>query len=124
MNLAYKIVVLEEDGTMLSPISFSGLAVRYKMGEWAKASVPGNYLFVYQTLRDAKKLFGMIQRAAKVLPPQTYPWKVRKAQRLVIVECLTKNLRKAVGGGPVPEYRCTELKPERIVNEKADTRER
>jgi hypothetical protein len=105
IRTAYKIVVLEKDGTMLSPISFSGLAVQYKVGEWAKAHVPGHYLFVYQTLRDAKKVFGMIRRA-----------QIQSVQRLVIVECSTKNLRKAVGAGPVPEYRCTELKPERIVN--------
>lgn len=100
-KVAYKIVAVNKDGSMVSPISYLGLAVRYQMGKWAKAR-NWKYLFVYKTVHDAKRVFRQIRG---------YPG----AQRLVIVECEAKNLRKAVGGGPVPEYRCTRLKPVSVI---------
>lgn len=102
-KLAYKIVVINKDGSMISPISYMGLAVRYQVGRWAKAR-NWKYLFVYRTLSDAKKILRKIKG---------YP----SSQRLVVIECETKNLRKAVGGGPVPEYRCTRLRPVSVVHE-------
>lgn len=101
IKLAYKIVAVNKDGSMVSPISYLGLAVRYRMGRWAKAR-NWKYLFVYKTISDAKKIFKKIRGYSR-------------AQRLVIVECETKNLRKAVSGGPVPEYRCTRLKPVSVI---------
>lgn len=101
MKTAYKIVAIDRDGVMVSPISYLGLAVRYYFGKWAKART-WKYLFVFKTLRDAKKIYrGIRMRTPKM--------------KLIIIECETENLRKAVGGGPVPEYRCTRLKPIKVV---------
>jgi len=100
-KLAYKIVAVNKDGSMVSPISYLGLAVRYRMGKWAKAR-RWKYLFVYKTAADAKKILRKILGC-------------RACQGLAIIECETENLRKAVGGGPVPEYRCTRLKPVSVI---------
>lgn len=102
-HLAYKILAVDENGDMKSPISFTGLAVRYKMNEWAKPRNSTRYLFVYKTLEDAKQVFALFD-------------KMEKAQ-LVLVECLAENFERAIGAGPVDEYKCTRLKPTRIVNE-------
>ena len=101
---AFKIVTIDKYGTMYSPISYAGLAVRYTRGRWAKAKKRGHYLFVYKTMKDAFKMLRMIEEN-----------RVDSNQSLVVIECQTVNLRKAVGGGPISEYRCTRLKPIRIV---------
>lgn len=101
-KLAYKIVAFNKDSSMVSPISYLGLAVKYQIGKWAKAR-RWKYLFVYKTLVDAKRVFRSIKSSG--------------AGKLVIVECEVENLRKAVGGGPVPEYRCTRLKPIIVIFE-------
>lgn len=100
-RLAYKILAVEKRGAMMSPISFLGLAVKYKMKAWAWPKNSTRYLFAYKTLRDAKKVFALFSR--------------REQKQLVIVECLAQNFRKAIGVGPVNEYRCTKLKPTRVV---------
>ncbi len=115
IRLAYKLVATDKTGIMVSPISYLGLAVRYQIGKWTKPIV-GKYLFVYKTIEDAEQVFYTIRKV------QRHQFFKRKCefcddyeQHLIIVECETKNLRKAVGGGSVPEYRCTKVKPIKVV---------
>jgi len=98
---ANKILAVNEDETMMSPISFTGLAVRYKMNEWSEPKNSTRYLFVYKTLEDAQKLFSMFAEVEQ--------------KQLIIVECLVENFELAVGAGPVDEYRCTRVKPIRVI---------
>jgi len=100
-RIAYKILVISKNGNMRSPISFAGLVVKYRMNCWAKPKNSTRYLFVYKTLKDAKKVFALFNRAEQ--------------RHLIIVECTTENFRKAVGAGLVCEYRCTKLKPIRVI---------
>ena len=100
-HLAYKILAVDTNGAMRSPISFLGLAVKYRMNRWAKPKNSTRYLFAYKTLKDAKKVFTLFSR--------------REQKQLAIVECIAENFRKAVGAGPVNEYRCTKLKPTKAV---------
>lgn len=104
MKLAYKIVAINPDDTMVSPISYAGLSVEYKMGRWAKAKV-WKYLFVYKTFKDSKRVFNKINKH------------LRGIQNLAIIECEVQNMRKAVGNSFVTEYRCTRLKPLKVVQE-------
>ncbi len=100
-HLAYKILAVDKSGVMMSPISFTGLAVKYKMNRWAKPKNSTRYLFVYKTLEDAKKVFALFARMEQ--------------KQLILVECLAENFERAIGAGPVAEYRCTRLKPTEIV---------
>lgn len=100
-RLAYKILAVDKSGAMMSPISFSGLAVSYEMGGWAKPKNSTRYLFVYNTLHDAQKVFALFSKEER--------------KHLVIFECMTENFEKAIGAGPVAEYRCTRLKPTKVV---------
>lgn len=100
--LAYKILAIDKSRTrMMSPISFSGLSVKYKMNRWSKPKDSTRYLFVYRTLKDAKKVFALFDK--------------RVQKHLVITECLAENLERAIGAGPVDEYRCTRLKPMSVI---------
>ncbi len=100
-RLAYKILAVDESGAMMSPISFSGLAVHYYMNVWSAPKNSTRYLFVYKTLDDAKYVFALFSKGEQ--------------EHLVIVECMTENFEKAIGAGPVAEYRCTALQPIKVV---------
>ena len=104
MTLAYKILAVDKGGAMMSPISFSGLAVSYKLNTWAKPKNSTRYLFVYNTLHDAQKVFALFSK--------------KEQKHLAVFECMTENFEKAIGVGLVPEYRCTKLKPTRMIRRK------
>ena len=100
-QLAYKILAVNKDETLVSPISFTGLAVKYKMSRWSKPKNSTRYLFVYRTLKDARKVFDLFTRIQQ--------------KKLITVKCLAANFERAIGAGLVAEYRCTRLKPTKVV---------
>ena len=75
--------------------------MKYKMSRWSKPKNSTRYLFVYRTLKDARKVFDLFTRIQQ--------------KKLIIVKCLAENFERAIGAGPVDEYRCTKLKPTKVV---------